>query len=202
LFDLQPGNGTGGSVSISLRGESITGPILGTSDAVSLPDGFGNGSRGFVNFFFATPVQLTPGTTYYFQPVVQSDDTFVALGDRFYNYSGGNAYLSGVANATLDLWFREGIVDVQVAALQVLDEHEREALVHKRLTSRFARSSAARLPPVACQRRTCSQARSTLEPSSMRPGVAAKRSQIDSPRPSASLAPSTWKAEVAVTKLR
>jgi hypothetical protein len=82
---------------------------LGTSDPVSTPDGFGNGTRGFADFFFSTPVPVTPGTTYFFQPVVVSGD-LLDLADDIYRYSGGEAFASGVAFPNADFWFREGLV--------------------------------------------------------------------------------------------
>src|SRR5258706_6715557 len=89
---------------MNLRSDSITGTILGTSSPLSLTLG------GPSTFVFPTPVPVTSGTTYYFQPVIQSSvggyGTFVAG----YNYSGGMAFVDGLAVPTKDFWFREGIV--------------------------------------------------------------------------------------------
>ncbi len=109
LFDINPGNGQGVMMSVNIRTNSIAGPILASSDTVSLVDGFpGNNTVGFVNFFFTSPPAISPGLTYYFQPVVQSGDAW-AIG-RFVlpNYPGGTEYINGQAGIN-DLWFREGI---------------------------------------------------------------------------------------------
>jgi hypothetical protein len=74
-----------------------------------MPDSFGWGTRGYVNFFFPIPVAVTPGVTYYFNPVVQSGDNWDIVGYN-YGYAGGTAYFKGVADPLEDLWFREGIV--------------------------------------------------------------------------------------------
>src|SRR5579871_3054539 len=79
--------GSGGaSVDVVLRANSISGPVIGTSESVFLPDNGG----GFINFYFDTPVTVTPGTTYYFQPMVQPGGNYVAANQApNYNYSGG-----------------------------------------------------------------------------------------------------------------
>ncbi len=60
-------DGKAGTVYIDVHGNSITGPILGTSEAVNIaPFAF-----SVVTFNFDNPVQLAPGTTYYFQPIVE-----------------------------------------------------------------------------------------------------------------------------------
>jgi len=121
LYDANPNNGLGASVYVNLRGDSITGPIIDSTASIFLPDKFGdNGSNGYVNFFFTTPVTVTPGVTYYFQPMVQSGgDLWIAAGSISYNYPGGSSYAHGVANAQ-DLWFREGIVVPEPSAVSLL----------------------------------------------------------------------------------
>src|SRR5688572_19543107 len=44
-------NGLGATVFLNLRTESITGPVLGFTSSVSMPDSF----AGSVDFFFSTP---------------------------------------------------------------------------------------------------------------------------------------------------
>src|ERR1041384_4587098 len=65
LADENPNNGFGATLYVNLRSGGITGPVLSSTDPVMLPDSFGVGSNGFVNFFFQAPPTLTPGTTYY-----------------------------------------------------------------------------------------------------------------------------------------
>jgi len=88
--------------------DSMTGPILGSTDPVAIPP------RGLdpTTFFFSIPVPVMPGQTYYFQVVEQAgDDTWGGiLADPDYRYPGGTAFFNGVPNAGWDLWFREGIV--------------------------------------------------------------------------------------------
>ena len=119
LLDPNPGNGLGATLYINLRTTSISGPILDSSALVLLPDG-APGAPSFFDFFFTTPVSVTPNTTYYFQPVVQSGD--VILIGRFIqgsDYAGGTEYLKGLPG-TDDLWFREGIIVPEPSSLALL----------------------------------------------------------------------------------
>jgi hypothetical protein len=108
LLDGIPRNGMGATILINLRTNSISGPIMASTVPVLVPDDPGNNTVNFTTFFFSTPVSVTPGTLYYFQPVIQSGDNFG--GGRFVpNYPGGTEYINGQPGVN-DLWFREGIV--------------------------------------------------------------------------------------------
>jgi len=110
LFDQNRSNSLGATVYVNLRSDSITGPIIGTSDPITMPDNFGIPlSSGFVTFFFPATVSIQPGTTYFFQPVVQSGDSWAILAGVF-NYGGGAEYAFGSASSSADYWFREGVV--------------------------------------------------------------------------------------------
>jgi hypothetical protein len=114
-------NGLGSTVYVNLRANSITGPILGSTAPVFLPDGFGfGGSRGYTNFLFSTPISVTPGTMYYFQPVLQSGDITCSIVSYHYVYSGGTSYFNGIARKSWNLWFREGILVPEPSALSLL----------------------------------------------------------------------------------
>ena len=113
FYDPDPGNSVGAIVYINLRANSITGTILGTSSAVSMPDGFGGGVIGVTNFFFPSAIAVTPGTVYFFQPIKQSGDAnWGIVGYNTYNYAGGTAFFNGTASSSDDLWFREGLAIV------------------------------------------------------------------------------------------
>jgi hypothetical protein len=86
--------------------DSITGAVLAATSPVFMPDSF----NGFTNFFFAPAVALSPGTTYYFQPIVQSGDGCGTRAYNDYNYPGGMEFTSGMPFPNNDLWFREGVV--------------------------------------------------------------------------------------------
>jgi hypothetical protein len=105
--DNFPGNGLGATMDVLLRSDSITGPVIGTSDSVTMPDGYGN----FTDFFFSTPVTVTPGVTYYFQPEVESGDSWAIVSVYSFLFPGGTGYYNGTANSYWDLWFREGTVN-------------------------------------------------------------------------------------------
>jgi hypothetical protein len=105
LYDNTSGNGVGATFIVNLRTNSITGAVLASTIAVTLPDGFTNA----VDFFFPVPVPLAPGTNYFFEPVVQSGDLW-KIDAGPYNYPGGTAISQGIAISGSDLWFREGII--------------------------------------------------------------------------------------------
>ncbi|MBI3880679.1 MAG: PEP-CTERM sorting domain-containing protein [Verrucomicrobia bacterium] len=106
--DFTPGNGTGAVVYVNLLSNSITGPILGSSELASLPDSF----SGYPDFIFTNPVSVVPGVSYFFQPVVQSGDSVFVYADAFYQYSRGDSYYQGALQTGIDLWFREGVITV------------------------------------------------------------------------------------------
>ena len=100
------------TVYVNLLADSITGPILSQSEPVSLPGG--QVTRLPINFSFANPVSVTPGGTYYLQPVLQpvgGDNPYAAavtVGSD--SYPGGTLFVNGASDPSDDLWFREGIV--------------------------------------------------------------------------------------------
>lgn len=108
-------DGIGTTIFVNLRAGSITGAVLSSTSPVSLPDRF----HGPTNFFFALQVPVTPGTTYYLEPVVQSGQDFGTGYDGRYGYTGGTAFFNGNADPSSDLWFREGIIvpEPSIAAL-------------------------------------------------------------------------------------
>jgi hypothetical protein len=123
LGDINPGNGLGATVYVNLRSNSINGPIIASTDPTFMPDGFGSAVRGYTNFFFASGIWLTPGVTYFFQPVAQSGDSWAVIGDSNYRYTGGTMYVHGSPPqfGNFDLWFREGIYVVpEPSALSLL----------------------------------------------------------------------------------
>jgi hypothetical protein len=106
FLDPHPGDGVGASVYVNLRADSMAGTVLGSTDPVFMPDGF---NYGITNFLFRTPVAVTPGTTYYLQPVLQSGDSLWGFIVGPFDYPGGTFFAGGVPNPNgFDAWFREG----------------------------------------------------------------------------------------------
>jgi hypothetical protein len=97
----------GATVYVNLwAGSLATGTLLSSTEPVFMPDGF---ELGITNFFFAVPVPVTPGTTYYLQPVVQSgDNNWDIIGGNF-PYPSGTLFINGQPDVNgFKLWFREG----------------------------------------------------------------------------------------------
>jgi hypothetical protein len=71
-----------------------------------MPNSFLN---NVTNFLFAVPVPVTPGTTYYLQPVLQSGESAWDITVGNFNYANGTwiAYGQPVLDGSV-LWFREG----------------------------------------------------------------------------------------------
>jgi len=104
-------SGTGTLLWINLWSGSISnGILLASTSADLLSPGFDT----FTNFFFTTLAALTPGTTYYLQPYIQSGNanTAIAISSILPPYSGGMAFINDnqPQNPNTDIWFREGIV--------------------------------------------------------------------------------------------
>ncbi len=106
LFDSDSFSNAGATIYVNLRSNSITGPVLGSTVPVFMPGRF----IGVTNFLFSTPIAVASGTTYYFQPVIQSGDNFsLNVTDTSYP---GTAYGLGSPLAFKELWFQEGIFAV------------------------------------------------------------------------------------------
>lgn len=96
--------GATGDVEVNIRSGSITGTILGTSDAVTF-----NGNSGIYDFLFSSPVTLTPGITYYLQPIQVNPG---GVGVNLVNapVPTGGAIYNGVLHNNNNYWYQEGIV--------------------------------------------------------------------------------------------
>ena len=94
----------GATIFLNLRTESITGAVLAATSPVTLPVGF----IGTADFMFASNIPVTPGTAYYFQPIIQSGGPF-SVNAGVLLYPGGSAFLNGNP-VSEDLWFREGVI--------------------------------------------------------------------------------------------
>lgn len=118
--DGLPGNGWGAIVYVVLRSDWIRGPILASTAPLFMEDGFGYGPGvdDKMRFFFRTSVPVTPGTTYYFQPVAEmGSDFWYVVGYNSYRYPGGTAFSGTVPDPGLDMWFRTGIVIPEPSSL-------------------------------------------------------------------------------------
>jgi hypothetical protein len=107
---------TGGAIAtvhVNLLASSITGNILGSSETVPIS----SAAASYFDFPFSTPISVTPGTTYFFRPMADSDTVGVNKGN--YNYSGGSAFFTGTSSPQ-DLWFREGIVVPEPSSLSLI----------------------------------------------------------------------------------
>ena len=109
------GDSLGATIYLNLRSSSITGPLLGTSDSVTMANGF----SGQANFLFPATISLVPGTKYYFDVNLQSGGTW-NVDFSSYLYTRGNAYVRGNLYPGGNYWFREGIVVPEPASLALL----------------------------------------------------------------------------------
>jgi PEP-CTERM motif len=115
LNDLNPTNGLGVTLFLSLRTNSMSGSVLANTASVVLTNGF----TGTADFSFPSNVSLTPGATYLFQIVIQGGDLWNAAAGE-YNYPNGTAFYQGLPLSGSDLWFREGIVPEPSSTVLVL----------------------------------------------------------------------------------
>jgi PEP-CTERM motif len=115
-LDLFSSASSPASLYVNLRSDSINGPILGITDTITLAGPFDVQP----SFIFSTPVSVTSGTTYYFQPVLISGATGVG-GEFVFDYPGGSEIFQGAPSAGgRDLWFREGILVPEPSAWALL----------------------------------------------------------------------------------
>ncbi|MGZ5435341.1 MAG: hypothetical protein ACXWID_05375 [Pyrinomonadaceae bacterium] len=117
--DFAPNNSLGANLLVKIRQGSMTGPIIGTSLTVTLPDGFGitDIMGSITHFDFPTPVPLVPGNVYVLEVVFLSTDNWGLLSNGnappfnggVTDYLGGQGFLQGTNPAPqFDLYFREG----------------------------------------------------------------------------------------------
>jgi hypothetical protein len=100
---------------VNVRSGSPSGPILGTTDTLTVPK---TSSQTPITLHFSTQVGLTPGTTYYLEPTALLNGGLV--NQSLYQYPGGTLFFDGVPNQqTYDMWFREGIVVPEPAAVSL-----------------------------------------------------------------------------------
>src|SRR5450759_118257 len=78
------GDTSAATVHINLRTNSISGMILSSTTPVSVPSG--SLFAGPLDFFFSTPVPVTPGFSYYFQPVVENNNNLGVNQSISYTY--------------------------------------------------------------------------------------------------------------------
>jgi hypothetical protein len=122
LLDLPNNGNNGATVYVNLwtgSPNTRSATLLGSTIPVYMPDGFGWGFPGVTNFYFALAIALTPGQTYYLQPVVQSGDNPFDVSDPGDTYPNGQLFVGGEAFPT-DLWFREGVVVPEPTTLALL----------------------------------------------------------------------------------
>lgn len=122
FYDGNPTVVLGATVFVNLWSGSISnGAPLSSTAPVFMPNDFGRGginTKGYTNFFFTTSVTLTPGATYFLQPVLQSgEQNWTALAGFMFGYTGGSVIVGGVNQPTFDLWFREGVIAVPEPAV-------------------------------------------------------------------------------------
>ena len=98
-------DGLGATIYLNLRSGSTSGSIIGTTSSATMQNAF----AGATTFAFPGAIPLAAGTTYYFEPVLQSGGTW-NIQDGPYNYPGGSVFSGGSPVTASDLWFREGII--------------------------------------------------------------------------------------------
>jgi len=107
LHHFFAGDGLSNQVEVTIRSGSITGPILGTSQVVTVGD---FGQEGIVDFQFPSTISLNPGSLYVIQLVdLNGPGNVEGLGTtQFAAYSDGQAIYDGIPDPTRDFYFEEG----------------------------------------------------------------------------------------------
>jgi hypothetical protein len=119
VFDANsPPNGA--EVFVNLRQGSMSGAIIGVTAAVEPPNSTNVMPGFFSTFYFPSPISVTPGTTYFFEPLDQVGTDTVDIGIGSFNYPGGTMYSSGAPSSMFDVWFTEGVVVPEPGTLALL----------------------------------------------------------------------------------
>jgi hypothetical protein len=97
--------GAGATLQVNIREAVIGGPLLGSSDPVTLPDCF----KGVAFFGFPSFIAVTPEKTYAIEVIVTSQDNWGVIWQQEpESYPRGEALALG-ATSEADLWFRAGL---------------------------------------------------------------------------------------------
>ncbi len=101
LSDGNPGQ-LGATLHIDLWSGSLdSGTLLGATSSVFLPGNY----FGPTHFLFPTPVSIIPGTTYYFQPVIESGDSEQIGVVPGFLYANGMAIFLGLCTSQIERLF-------------------------------------------------------------------------------------------------
>jgi len=107
---------SGERVVINLRQDAYNGPIVSSTDPVFLI----NKITQINTFYFSGNIPITPNQVYYFEPVVLSAGNWF-IGDKPSSYDRGDLFSNGVpSGGAVALWFQEGIVVPEPAAVWLL----------------------------------------------------------------------------------
>lgn len=87
-----PSGNTSAIVYIALRSQSIDGPIIASTDPITIPPGYRN-PDGWTRFTFPSGVNVPNFRTYYFEPMVRSESGELT-GVTF--WGGMSMYTAGV----------------------------------------------------------------------------------------------------------
>jgi hypothetical protein len=117
ISDYPDSSTSGATLSVALYSGSPQYPTsIGGTERVDLPANFHNDGiaySGVATFYFETPITLTPGQTYYIDPVEITGDHVWSVAVTENTYPNGKLYAGGAPiTPTTDLWFREGIETV------------------------------------------------------------------------------------------
>lgn len=114
LMDNTLGDTLGVTMHINLMSGSISGRVIGATAPLSMANGF----SGPATFYFPSTISLTPGTMYFFTPIVDSGGPWNIDAESYF-YAGGSEYNNGATHAG-NLWFREGLVVPEPTSLALL----------------------------------------------------------------------------------
>jgi hypothetical protein len=111
LFTRDVNPSVGATLIMNIRKDSVTGPIVGTSDSINLPIGF----KGVTQFTFPQMISLVPGSIYAIEPVFLGGDLWVTYENAFFesSYPNGRLFFNGSENFwgyDRDFWFVEGVL--------------------------------------------------------------------------------------------
>ena len=107
---------SGETVMINLRQDAYNGPIVSSTTPIVVV----NGITQIGTFYFPANIPIIPNQVYYFEPVVLSGGTWFVGYKGPSTYDRGDLFSNGAPSGAVDLWFQEGIVVPEPAAVWLL----------------------------------------------------------------------------------
>ena len=116
FIDLQVedvhGDGLSPKAYLVLRAQSVDGPIIASTDPVTIADGYMYQQGNWMRFTFPQSVRILAYHTCYFQPMVEPGTGAYKVYGNFSAYTAGMSFIGTKPDYAYDMFFREGLIEI------------------------------------------------------------------------------------------